>query len=104
MKNQILILDLIKSDHQKQCLQISNSIFGDSYHDFSFFKTKTNTISIVALHNEKAIGFLIAHYINKKKVKLDCVGVSTKFQKQKVGTKLMYYFIKNKLSCEFTTI
>jgi hypothetical protein len=97
VKNQILILDLTKSDHQKQCLEISKSIFGVSYHDLSFFKKENNTISIVATTNDIAIGFLIANSISEKKVKLDCVGITQKFQKQKVGTKLMSHFIEHKL-------
>ena len=98
MKQLVKISDLTNSTHQKQCLMISKSIFGDLYHNISFFEHKTNIISLVALKNETAIGFLIAHFINENKIKLDCVGVSKKFQNQKVGTQLMYYFIKNKLS------
>lgn len=97
MKHQILIKDLIKSIHQKQCLEISKSIFGDSYHQLSFFKKRNNTISIVATINNMVIGFLIAHYVSEKKVKLDCVGITQKFQKQKVGTELMSHFIEHKL-------
>ena len=104
MKNQILILDLIKSDHQKQCLEISKSIFGVSYHDFSFFTKANNSISIVATTNDIAIGFLIANYISEKKVKLDCVGIAKKFQKQKVGTELMSHFIEHKLSRQIKII
>ena len=98
MNSIVLINDLIKLKHKKQCLEISKEIFGELYHDISFFNADPNFIKLVAIKNKKAIGFLIAYFIDSKKVKLDCVGVAKKFQKQKVGSKLMDFLFNEKIS------
>ena len=104
MNQDVIIANLNNLNYQKQCLSISNSVFGKSYHHISFFKIKNNTISIVALKNKKAVGFLVAHFIDEKIVKIDSIGVSKNFQRQKVGTKLMSYFINSKLSSSIKII
>jgi ribosomal-protein-alanine acetyltransferase len=61
---------------------------------FSYFYETNPDGFIIANFNHKIIGFLIGVKINNQKTKILMLSVSPKYQKQKIGTKLLEEFIK----------
>ncbi len=77
---------------------------------FSYFYETNPDGFIIANFNYKIIGFLIGVKINNQKTKILMLSVSPKYQKQKIGTKLLEEFIKrgqkekiNKIELEVRT-
>tara|TARA_Y100000766_G_scaffold118557_1_gene101815 strand:- start:1689 stop:2168 length:480 start_codon:yes stop_codon:yes gene_type:complete len=76
-----------------QCLAISKKLFGDGYHTKKFF-LQDNIIKLIALKNNKIVGFFTTKRI-KKKIIIDCIAIKHKWQKKKIGSLLTNYFFKN---------
>ena len=62
-----------------QCLSISKKLFGDGYHTKKFF-LQPKIIKLIALKNNKILGFFTTKRI-KKKIIIDCIAVKFKWQK-----------------------
>ena len=97
------IFSVIKLASQTLTEKYSPSLF--SY----FYETNPNGF-IIANINHKIIGFLIGVKINNQKIKILMLSVSPKYQKKKIGTKLLEEFIKrgqkeniNKIELEVRT-
>ena len=67
-----------------QCLAISIRLFGDGYHTKKFF-LQDNIIKLIALKNNKIVGFFTTKRI-KKKIIIDCIAIKHKWQKKKIGS------------------
>ena len=82
-------------NHQEinQCLSISKKLFGDGYHTKKFF-LQPKIIKLIALKNNKILGFFTTKRI-KKKIIIDCIAIKYKWQKKEIGSLLTDYFFKN---------
>lgn len=71
---------------------------------FAYFYETNPDGFIVATLNHKIIGFLIGVKINNEKTKILMISVLPKYQKQKIGTKLLEEFIKRTQKEKINTI
>ena len=76
-----------------QCLSISQKLFGEGYHSKKYF-IQSNIIKLIALEDNKIIGFFTTRRI-KKKIIIDCIAIKYKWQKKKIGSLLTNYFFNN---------
>ncbi len=76
-------------------IKIASQTLTEQYNPslFAFFYETNPDGFIVATLNHKIIGFLIGVKITNQKTKILMISVSPKYQKQKIGTKLLEEFI-----------
>jgi len=91
MSAKVQIEFLTKNTHKKECVDISNTLFGENYLDLSYFNA-TEIIRIIALKNKEVIGFFTAQKINDSTIKINSIGIKTNYQKKLIGTRLMSFF------------
>ena len=72
-------------------MKISKELFGENYHDISFFKSRYR-IKIVAIIKSNVIGFFVAKRTKYKSIQIECIGIKKNYQLKSVGTQLMAYF------------
>ena len=75
-----------------QCSNLSNEIFGLSYHQFSFFNDP-DRIKLLAINDSKLIGFLVAKKIKLYQIEIESIGIDKRWQRNTIGTQLMKRFI-----------
>lgn len=95
MKTVIAFMEEVSSHQLEDLLSVSESLFGLNYHDVHYFKINKNELIITACFDHKLIGFLKIILEKDNKVRIDCIGVSKKFQRKGIASSLLHHYFQN---------
>lgn len=95
MKTEIAFMEVVSTHQMKELIFLSSSLFGTDYHEKNYFEHSKNEVILTASFKNKLIGFLKIIYEGGNSLKIDCIGVSKKFQRKGIATHLLSYYFEH---------
>ena len=88
-------MEVVSTHQMKELIFLSSSLFGTDYHEKNYFEHSKNEVILTASFKNKLIGFLKIIYEGENSLKIDCIGVSKKFQRKGIATNLLSYYFEH---------
>ena len=94
MESDLIFMEVTNRNQILELLSISNSLFGENYHNFNYFKSSNKDCVIAAYFNNEIIGFLKMITLENNSTKIDCIAIKKKFQRKGVGSNMLSFYFK----------
>ena len=94
MESDLIFMEVTNRNQILELLSISNSLFGENYHNFNYFKSSNKDCVIAAYFKNEIIGFLKMITLENNSTKIDCIAIKKKFQRKGVGSNMLSFYFK----------